>query len=239
MRKTLLQLTQGILSDMDSEPVNSINDSDEAMQIASVIQDTYFNIIAARSVPEHDRLVKLTALSDNTRPVYFKYPTMLKEIRLFEYNGREVFWKDPVKFLNDMPQPEADNTIEVLDPLSGAKLYVSNNKSPRYYTSFDDEYIICDSYDSSVDTTLQESKTRCWGSVMPTFSLVDSFVPDIDEVLFPYLLAESKSVCFSLFKSGSDPKVEQAARRLKSFVQNDQHKTRKANVRNFYGRRAR
>jgi len=132
-----------------------------------------------------------------------------------------------------------EDGIEVLDPLSSAKLYIRNDKNPRYYTSFDDQYIICDSYDASVDTTLQTNKTRCWGTVTPTFSLTDDFVPDIDEVLFPYLLAEAKSACFSLFKAGSDPKVEQAARRLKSFVQNDQYKTRKANVRNLYGRRSR
>jgi hypothetical protein len=150
-----------------------------------------------------------------------------------------VYWKDPIKFLNDMPSLVGDDTIEVTDPLSGSKLYVRNNKNPRYYTSFDDEYIICDSYDASVDDTLVSSKTRCWGTVRPTFSLVDSFVPDIDEVLFPYLLAEAKSVCFSLFKSGSDPKIEQAARRLKSYVQNDQFKSKRANVRNFYGRRTR
>jgi len=235
MKKTLLQLTQSILSDMDSENVNSISDSVEAQQVASVIQDTYYNIVAARAIPEHDRLIRLTALADNTRPTHFVYPTELKEIRLFEYNGREVHWKDPVKFLNDMPE----DGIEVLDPLSSAKLYIRNDKNPRYYTSFDDQYIICDSYDASVDTTLQTNKTRCWGTVTPTFSLTDDFVPDIDEVLFPYLLAEAKSACFSLFKAGSDPKVEQAARRLKSFVQNDQYKTRKANVRNLYGRRSR
>ena len=235
MKKTLLQLTQSILSDMDSENVNSISDSVEAQQVASVIQDTYYNIIAARAIPEHDRLVRLTALADNTKPTHFLYPTELKEIRLFEYNGREVHWKDPVKFLNDM----SEDGVEVLDPLSGAKLYIKDDKNPRYYTSFDDQYIICDSYDSSVDSTLQTSKTRCWGTVTPTFSITDAFVPDIDEVLFPYLLAEAKSACFSLFKAGSDPKVEQAARRLKSYVQNDQYKTRKANVRNFYGRRTR
>jgi hypothetical protein len=235
MKKTLLQLTQSILSDMDSENVNSISDSVEAQQVASVIQDTYYNIVAARAIPEHDRLVRLTALADNTKPTHFLYPTELKEIRLFEYNGREVHWKDPVKFLNDM----SEDGVEVLDPLSGAKLYIKDDKNPRYYTSFDDQYIICDSYDSSVDSTLQTSKTRCWGTVTPTFSITDAFVPDIDEVLFPYLLAEAKSACFSLFKAGSDPKVEQAARRLKSYVQNDQYKTRKANVRNFYGRRTR
>jgi hypothetical protein len=39
-----------------------------------------------------------------------------------------------------------------------------------------------------------------------------------------------------LFKAGSDPKIEQAARRLKSAVQNDMYRTRKANTRNHYGR---
>ncbi|MDV7401428.1 hypothetical protein RZS08_58965, partial [Arthrospira platensis SPKY1] len=92
---------------------------------------------------------------------------------------------------------------------------------------------------ASVDTTLQSNKTRCWGTVYPTFTLSDSFIPDLDDVLHPYLLAESKSACFSLFKAGSDPKVEQSARRLKSYIQNDQTKTRKANVRNLYGRRSR
>ncbi len=237
MKKTLLQMVQSVLSDMDSEPVNSIQDSDEAMQVANVIQETYYNIIAARSIPEHDRLVKLTALADSTKPTHLKYPTNLKEIRLFEYDNKEVYYKDPVKFLNDMPDSTGDDVIEVLDPLSSTKLYVYNSKAPRYYTSFDDEYIICDSYDSSVDSTLQESKTRCWGTVAPTFTLSDSFTPDIDEVLFPYLLTESKSVCFSLFKSGSDPKIEQAARRLKSFVERDRHKTRKENDRPLYGRR--
>ena len=53
--------------------------------------------------------------------------------------------------------------------------------------------------------------------------------------LMPLLLAESKSTSMSLFKGGSDPKIEQAARRLKSYVQNDQYKTRLAS-RSQYGR---
>ena len=92
------------------------------------------------------------------------------------------------------------------------------------------------SYKSSVEVSLQSSKVRAFGSTYPAFSQVDSFEPDIDNTLMPYLLAEAKSTCFSLFKGGSDPKIEQSARRLKSYVQNDQHKSRKANIRNNYGR---
>lgn len=235
MKRTLLELTQSILNDMDGEPVNSIFDTEEATQYANVVRDTYFNIVAARQTPEHDELLKLTALSDSTKPNYLKYPVNVKEVRLFEYDGKEVYWKDPVKFLESLPAAGA-GVVSVVDPTSGITITCRTDKNPRYYTSFDNEYIVCDSYDSSVDTTLQESKTRCWGTKYPSFTLSDSFVPDLNETLFPYLLAESKSVCFSVFKSGSDPKVEQAARRLKSGIQNDRFKTKRDNTRNYYGR---
>lgn len=237
MKRTLLELVQSILNDMDSEAVNSIFDTEEATQCASVIRDTYFNIIAARSTPEHDELLKLTALSDSSKPTVFEYPTNLKEIRLFEYDGKEVYWKDPIKFLDSLPSSGDEDTLDFTHPISGVTLTIKTNKNPRYYTSFDNEYIICDSYDSTVDNTLQESKSRCWGSKYPSFTMADSFVPDLNETVFPYLLAESKSVCFSIFKSGSDPKIEQAARRLKSYIQNDRYKTKRDNTRNLYGRR--
>jgi len=236
MKRTLLEMVQSILSDMDSEGVNSIGDSDEAQQIASVVKDTFYNITSARKVPEHERLIALTALSDSNRPTHFKYPDNVREIRLFEYNDREVRWKDPVEFLDSMPSFGEDGAIAVLDPVSGTTLYVRDDKDPSFYTSFDDEYIICDSYDSLVDTTLQNSKTRCWGTQHPTFTLSDDFIPDLDDVLFPYLLAEAKSVCFSIFKSGSDPKIEQTARRLKAYVQNDLHRTHLPPQRPLYGR---
>ena len=40
----------------------------------------------------------------------------------------------------------------------------------------------------------------------------------------------------SLFKAGSDPKIEQAARRQKVYVQNDMHKVNKGRPKNKYGR---
>ena len=47
---------------MDSEDVNTISDTVEAQQVASVVEDTYFNIIAARDIPEHNKLIPLVSL---------------------------------------------------------------------------------------------------------------------------------------------------------------------------------
>ena len=49
-KRTLLELTQSILNDLDGEAVNSIFDTEEAIQYANVVRDTYFNIVAARQL---------------------------------------------------------------------------------------------------------------------------------------------------------------------------------------------
>jgi len=46
---TLLEMTQDIMSDMDSDDVNSINDSVEALQVAQIIKTTYYNIIDGKN----------------------------------------------------------------------------------------------------------------------------------------------------------------------------------------------
>lgn len=242
MRKTLLSMVQSILSDMDSEDVNSIADTVEAQQVASVIQDTYFNIIAAREIPEHKQMLQLTSLSNSQKPTHFRYPNNTKEIEKLFYNTAttgstytEVYFVEPIDFLNRVDD-SATNTVQVQTVAGNVPVFVMTDRMPKYYTSFDDDNIIMDAYDSSVEAILQESKTRAYGTIYPTFEITDSFEPDIDDTMLPYLLAEAKSTCFSLFKSGSDPKVEQAARRLKSYVQNDMYKTKRENKRPHYGR---
>lgn len=243
MKMTLLAMVQSILSDMDSEDVNTISDTLEATQVASVVRDTYYQMIAARMIPEHQELLKLTALSDSAKPTHFRYPDSVKKIDCLWYNvstdggieWRELKFIEPAQFLGRYL--EGSDTTTVYDANGGTTYFVGNDQMPNYFTTFDDYHVVLDSHDSSVEATVQQSKVRALGVVYPTFELSDTYTPDIDAVLFPYLLAEAKSACFSMFKSGSDPKVEQAARRLKSYVQNDKHRNKRENVRPQYGRR--
>lgn len=240
MKTTLLQVVQSILSDMDSEEINSISDTVEAQQIASVVEDSYYNIIAARDIPEHNKLLALTAQGDSTRPTHFRYPDDVKKVERVDYNigtaadpnYTTIHFVDHETFLDRMNQ----DGLKVETIAGSIDLFVSNDRAPSYYTSFDDYYVIMDSYDAAVESTLQQSKIRAFGSAYPTFEQVDGHLIDLDNTLMPYLLAEAKSTCFSLFKGGSDPKIEQSARRLKSYVQNDMYKTKRPNIRNNYGR---
>ena len=108
---------------------------------------------------------------------------------------------------------------------------------PDYYTSFDDRYLCFDSYDSSIDTTLQTSKTMVLGVKLPSFTMVDGATPDMDDTIFPYYLAEVKSRALSLLKGGADAKVEQFARKHRYFQRNNRWKTGEQRVLNDYGRR--
>lgn len=241
MKKTLLQITQSILSDMDSEDVNTLSDSIEAQQVASIVEDTYFNLIATRDIPEHKQLLKLTAASDSNFPTHFQYGTNVKEIVEVWYEDsdgfyREVDWCDPLTFLNRTDKITED-FVTVLDKNGGTKIRIRNDKNPDFYTSFDDNWIVMNSFDTDLESTLQASKVRAYGTVYPTFSQTDAFVPDLDATMFPYLIAEAKSTAMSLLKGGSDPKVEQAARRQKSYLQNDMYRTVQPNKRPNYGRR--
>ena len=239
MKSTLLQVVQSILSDMVSEDVNAIADTVEAQQVASVVEDTYFNIIAARSIPEHNKLIPLVSLASTARPTHFTYPARTKQLMRVDYNigtasspdYREIVYVEPLVFIDRMD--ETAKKVTTVD--QSVELFVASDKDPSYYTSFNDNHIIMDAYDVSVEANLASNKTRAFCAIYPTFSQTDSFAIDLDQTLMPLLLAEAKSACMSLFKGGSDPKVEQAARRLKSYVQNDQYKTRLAS-RNQYGR---
>lgn len=242
-RYTLLQIVQRILNDMDSEEVNSLEDTSEALQVASVVEDTFYAIISNRLIPEHKEMTKLTAASDSDTPTHFTYPTNASHITKVWYDTSddgsfdytEVQYVTPEAFL-EMTDKRTDDYTSVEDPVSGVKLRIQNNKMPEFYTSFDDNYVVMDSHDATVDSTLTTAKSRALCQKVPTFTIDDSFVPDIDENYFPLLIAESKAVCMSLFKGAVDPKIEQQARRQRVRIQNDLYKTTYTKGISKYGR---
>lgn len=241
MKKNLISIVQDILSDMDSEGVNSISDSVEAEQIVVIVESVYYNIISTRDIPEHKELIKVESLSDNEQPTHFTYGENVKRIENLWYQDeegfyREVCWCDPIEFIN-MTDRVTEDYVASRDSVAGTTLRIRNDRQPTYYTSFDDNHIVMDSFDSTVDDTLQNYKVRAYGHVTPVFTREDSYVPDLDATMFPYLIAEAKSTAMSLLKGGTDMKVEQAARRQKSYIQNDQDKTRRERKISHYGRR--
>ncbi len=236
-KMSLLAMTTNILSAMDSDEVNSINDTVEALQVAEVVRETFFDVFGNLELPVRSSLIQLEALNDVDRPNYLKIPDNVKSVTWIKYNyredgdtdWREVIWLDPETFIKRQISV-SDGTL--ITDLSGVVYPISTDENPRHYTSFDNTHLVFDSYNSSVDSTLQTSQSLTYGYVYPNFELEDNFVPELDANYFPILLAEAKSTCFVNFKQESNAKEEQKAKRGRMRVQNDLWK---AHQRNYSG----
>lgn len=97
--------------------------------------------------------------------------------------------------------------------------YYKNDIQPKYCTVIANHFVIFDSYDVDFDSTLQTSKTMCFGSVMPTFSMIDSFIPPFDDVWFPLMINEATSLAFFELKQMMHPKADQEIKRQWAVVQ--------------------
>lgn len=226
---TLLEIAQDIASDMNTDEFNSITDTLESLQIARIVESTYFEMMANKNWPHLKQLTTLNASGDSAKPTHMNMPESMKELHLVQYNKiksgetrtrwEEVVYITPDAFLRKVSELNSDNSdVQEVTDHSGVKLLIKNNRAPQYYTSFNDEWLVFDSFDNTVDTTLQSSKTQCMVTLSPTFTVQDSFIPDLPVEAFPGLLAEAKSVSFARIKQSPDAKSEQQAKRQRSWL---------------------
>lgn len=247
---TLLAMVQNILSDINSDEVASISDTVEATQIAETIKSTYFDILADSDQPEHGTLKQLTALGDVTLPNYMLIPTTVTEIQWLKYDTQttadtdivyvDVPYKSPSDFLDLVLSNDSSATnVDTITDASSVSLLIRNDKFPEFYTSFDDEYLVFDSYNGDEETTMTATRTLAFVTEEPTWTASDTFIPDLDSNLFPLLLAEAKSLVFINNTQASNPKVEQIARRHLSKRQGRKHRLKAAGLNSTpdYGRR--
>lgn len=215
-------MVQDILSDLESDDVNSISDTEEAMQVATSIKNTYIYLVETFDIPFENKLFSLVALGDTDTPSHMKFPTIMRKIEWLKYNKEEVSgearyrmikYLSPEDFHNMvMSRVETDTNVISVTDVSGIQLLIRNDKQPDYWTTFDDEYVVFDSYDSSIDSTLQQSKSSCYGSLEKTFTMSDSFVPELPSKYFSMLYEEAKAQCFADLAEGN-PRAERRSRR--------------------------
>lgn len=233
--KTLLDATQNILSSMDSDEVNSVYDTVEALQVATIIIETIEAEFSNLDLPFFDKILQLTSVSDVNRPNYLQYGSDVADIKWLRYkdnrnNGRykEVLYLSPTDFFDRIVQRSTVGTNEqqITDP-SGVEYIIKTNSAPTFYTSVDNNYLIFDSYDSDFENTLEQSNCFCLGSTtIDSTELQDDYVLPVPNTYYPLLLAEAKSTCFMILKQMPSPKTEQVARRQRSRLQNDRLKTK-------------
>lgn len=251
-KDTLLVIVQGILSDADSDEVNSISDTIESMQCARVVKTIFEDVVTGnRDLTYHEKIIRLTATDTNT-PNVMERPAGLINIEWVQYDKRltaggaqrysPIRYRDPESFFSFVSgRTIGASDIDAVTLDSGHVIPVKNAQAPTYYTflqGYDD--IIFDAYDSGLETNLQNSKSLAYGEVKPTLALTDGAIPDLPEHLFNTLVSSARALYFDLFKDGVTKQVDKLERRAEVRAQRVRHITKTERDNNptpHYGRK--
>lgn len=227
MKYTLLELTKAVLSSMESDEINSINDTVESQQVVEVIKTVYDDIISRGDLQSNKTLFNLVPSGDVTKPTLMTKPENLDRVEWIKYNrilNGEVdpLWEemrfmppgDFIEYIHNFNPSQSDvGTFDYIADGNVITFAYKNNSSPQYYTTIDDNILIFDSYDNTVSTTLEASKTLAFGPRKTSFTATDDFTPLLQPQQFALLLNEAKSLAWAELKQTGHAKAEQTARR--------------------------
>ena len=228
--QTNLSMVQNILSSMDSDNVNSISDTEEAMQVETVLQETYENITSRRHWEFMKKTRQLENVIDTTRPTKFKIPEDVLRVTCFRYktfkegtSPQEFSWKElkyllPCDFIDhvqsrNITQLAAESrAITVLNDDS-VEMYIITDVEPEFWTSFDDQFIYLDNWVQVDSNTVVQTRTSITVVEQKPFVTGDTAIQALPPEMFPLLVSESKSTCWLTFKGVANQKAEQIASR--------------------------
>ena len=238
MQQNLLQIVQTILSALDSDEVNSIDDTVESMQVATLLRQLYYDIAVDLDLKEHEGMIEINASGDPAKPVLMTIPSDVSDVKWVKYDSKEdgdtaPLYKD-IQFMefNDfitMTQSlrEEANTgvMTITIGTETFEIVYRNDKHPSYFTTLDGTTLIFDSYDSSLDSTLVKNKSMVFGNRYPSFLLTNTFTPDLDPTQFSYFINKAKVRAFFELKQQQNPEAIGETRRQKIVQQVRKYRT--------------
>ena len=188
-----LDMVNKILSAIDSQSVSSIDDSDEAEQVASIVQRAYYEILYMKNWSFLQTEGKLIPIY--TEPNQMRVPDDCLSLIKVKYNKQPVEYVPPQEFRDiiDMRNINDANINE-----KG----IYTDRLPKIYTSFDDSVLVFDSYDNTYSNLL-ESLSYCLYSRMPKEINTDNDEFDLPLRFQPVLLNYAISIAMEELKGDS------------------------------------
>lgn len=196
-KKTLLEIVQSTLGSMDSDSVDSINDTVESEQVALTAQEQFFELATYQRVPQFEQLTQLVGLADTDQRTVMLIPddtTDIKDVRYKHTNTDATTKFQEVHYVSKDEFLDTQLRLKVGEALIGENILDGNiripyrmDRGPSCWTTFDDEHLVFDSIDTveQGDDTLTNDNSMVIAYIIPAFSLTDTFVPDVPVKLFP------------------------------------------------------
>ena len=222
---TLVEIVQDILSDADSDDVNSISDTVEADQCARVVRDCFDQIVDLHDL-EHIKTVKQLEATSSSTPNVMDRPEGFHSIEWIKYdikasasdpqNFEYIDYMEPDRFLERVQSRSTDDSnVTAITLSTGIVVPIITDKAPQVYTVMDtgSDEIVFDSYDSDLETNLQASKSLAYGTQRPTLTLSDTATMVLPRHLETLVKREARALFFDLYKDGTTREVDRTRRR--------------------------
>ena len=211
---------------MNSFPVNSLSDTEEALQVASILEDKFYEIQEKLDWPVNEDYMQLDTSAIADGPTTLKIPDDVDSVNHLRYDTLSLKHVTPEVFITTALDPSnADNeNMELVQLGQNVQGYVLNNKDPEFFTSFDDNIIVCDSYDLEKESKLVKSKSLAKVFKHTVLVLDDTTPIPISKKMEPYFLAEVKSACFKKIKQQVSDEDERERRIQKAKLNSEARK---------------
>ena len=194
---TLLSVVNFYMDYTDGFRVATIDDTIESQQLASICEKVFHDVVNdvfSNNLTEN--IMQLESLADSTKPNYLRLPDTASRIKdskvmynvttgeagATTLNNVQIKYVRPQDFLDSVGLRSTNQTnTQVVTDFSGYQMVIQNKSAPQFFTTFDDEHLVFDSFDSDVDSVLQSSKSGILTSEQRTFTQSDVYVIDLPE----------------------------------------------------------
>ena len=186
---------------------------------------------------------KLMQLEAGSNFIELSIPANVKRIQTVRYRFedagvqsgfRTIKYMCPDEFMTRLMnnRPTEPDTATVV--INGVEFYPRTNRQPRYWTSFDEENVVFDSYDLAVNNAgIEATDSAILATINLDFTGSDQedWVAPIPEQLFTLWEQECVAEGFVQFRQAENPRAERRSRRSYADIDKNPSLTRTKEVR--------
>ena len=251
-KRTILQLVQQLGEAIGSDEIDTLNETIEASEIATILEQTVTEVISRKRwefIKDRPRQLDIRELS-STQLNTLLIPSDVTRVNCLRYRDTnnlnvttflDVIYLQPCEFLEFVQaRDSSDTNITAIANADGVLINVLTDNTPTRWTSFDEEVITFDAYDASLGTGNLIADSVIIADIVPVIDFTD---PDatlkVPERMETLIYNEALSTCAIRLRQTVDPKAERVARRQHISMREHEHITNKDFKVKNYGRRSR
>ncbi|MEE8208003.1 MAG: hypothetical protein V3T88_03485 [Nitrosomonadaceae bacterium] len=246
-KRTILKLVQELGASIGSDEIDTLNETIEATEIATILEQTVDEIISRKRWEFlKDRVRQLDARTGGSLQLNtLNIPSDVTRVNCVKYrsdNDVETYhlltYKQPCDFLElvQARDPADADTIKQVNE-DGVSLFIMTNIAPQFYTSFDEEIITFDAYDDTRGTGNLIADSVIIADIVPVTDYTDpAAVLNIPERMESLVFNEALSTCNYRLRQTRDPKADRVALRQHRALREQEHVTNRDFKERSYGR---